>query len=141
MPESEKLEQEALGIQLRVFGPEHLGTLSSMNNLANTLMLMRRDAEAEKLLRQTLDIERRVLGPEQPETALCIYNRACIAARRGQSEEALSFLRQAIDHGLAPRVDLVIEKEPDFNPLHGDPRFGALVADAKQHATPAGKPN
>jgi len=43
-------------------------------------------------------------------------------------------LRQAVDHGLPPRIDLNIEKEPYFNSLHGDPRFAALVAHAKERA-------
>ena len=48
--------------------------------------------------------------------------------------EALSLVRQAVDHGLQPRMDLDIEKEPLFNSLHGDPRFAALVAHAKERA-------
>jgi non-specific serine/threonine protein kinase/serine/threonine-protein kinase len=132
--EAEKLERETLEIQLRVFGPDNLGTISSMINLAATLMDMGRDEEAEKLFRQALDLEEHVLGPDQPETAETRYDLACILARRGQIEEALSLLRQAVDHGLHPRIDLKIEKEPNFNSLHADPRFSALVAHAKERA-------
>jgi serine/threonine protein kinase/tetratricopeptide (TPR) repeat protein len=138
--EAEKLERETLEIQLRVFGPENLGTLSSMINLAAMLAAMGRDAESETLMRQSLDIERRILGPDQPETALTAYNLACIVARKGQRDEALSLLSEAVDHGLAPRIDLRIDQDSDLNSLHGDPRFVALVAHAKQRAAAAAHP-
>jgi predicted negative regulator of RcsB-dependent stress response len=70
-----------------------------------------------------------------------MYNLASILAQRGQSDEALSLLRQAVDHGLHPRIDLKIEKEPSFNSLHGDPHFAALVTHARQQAAEAQKPN
>jgi serine/threonine protein kinase len=134
LEEAEKLEQKTLEIQLRVFGLENLGTISSMINLASIRREMGRYEDAEKLFRQTLDLEGRVLGPDQPETAETRYDLACLLARRGQVEEALSLLQQAVDHGLHPRIDLKIDKEPDFNSLHADPRFAALVAHAKERA-------
>jgi eukaryotic-like serine/threonine-protein kinase len=141
LAEAEKLEQETLEIQLRVFGSENLRAISSMINLAGIQMDEGRYEEAEKGFRQALDLEKRVLGPDQPETALTMYNLACILAQRGQSDEALSLLHQAVDHGLHPRVDLKIEREPKFNSLHGDPRFAVLVTHAKQRAAAAQKPN
>jgi len=139
--EAEKLEQESLEIQLRVFGQEKLGTINSMINLASIQRDMGRYEEAEKLFRQALDLEGRVLGPAQPETAETKYDLACLLAQRGQSDEALSLLRQAVDHGLHPRIDLKIEREPNFNSLHGDPRFAELVTHARQHAAAAQRPN
>jgi serine/threonine protein kinase/tetratricopeptide (TPR) repeat protein len=134
LAEAEKLEQETLEIQLRVFGLENLGTISSMINLADFERDLGRDEDAKKLFRQALDVEGRVLGPDQPETAVTNYDLACVLARDGQTEDALSTLGQAVDHGLQPRIDLNIEKEPYFNALHGDPRFAALVAHAKERA-------
>ena len=132
--EAEKLQQEALEIHLRVLGPENLGTINAMNNLAEFQRDLGQDEEAKKLLRQALDVEGRVFGPDQPETAQTRYDLASILTRTGQSEEAISLLRQAVDHGLPPLLDLRIEKDPLFNPLHGDPRFAALVAYAKERA-------
>jgi tetratricopeptide (TPR) repeat protein len=132
--EAEKLEQETLEIQLRIFGLENLGTISSMINVADMQMDMGRYEEAEKGFRRALELEKRVLGPDQPETALTIYNLACILASRGQPDETLSLLRQAVDHGLHPRIDLKIEKDPYFQSLQDDPRFAALVAHAKERA-------
>jgi hypothetical protein len=46
-------------------------------------------------------------------------------------------LREAVDHGLAPTFDLVIEKDLLLKSLHGDPRFAARVAHAKERAAAA----
>ena len=137
--EAEKLAREALEIKRRVLGPEHPSALASMINLAGILTAESHYAEAEKLLRETLDIGRRVLGPEHPLTAISTDNLACIAARRGERDKALLLLREAVDHGLPPDGDLSIEKEPDLKSLHGDPRFDALVAHAKERAAAAMK--
>ena len=134
LAEADQLERKTLEIQLRRFGEENLGTVTSMLNLADIQRKMGKDEEAEKLYRQTLALEARVLGPNQPETAETKYGLACLLAHRGQKEEALSLLGQAIDHGLEPRIDLQIEKEPYFASLQSDPRFVALVLRAKERA-------
>jgi serine/threonine protein kinase/Tfp pilus assembly protein PilF len=132
--EAEKLQRETLDIDRRVFGPEHPGTLALMNNLGETLRYEGRYAEAEKLEQQTLDIQRRVLGPGHPDTASVVYNLGCLAAHEGNRTEALSLLRQALDEGLSRSAALGLEKDPDLKSLHGDPRFEALVAKARQPA-------
>jgi serine/threonine protein kinase len=138
--EAEKLDRDALDIRRRVLGPEHPLTLTSMSNLADVLDNEAHFVEAEKLQRETRDIQRRVLGPEHPDTALSTYNLACVLAREGKRDQALSLLREAVDHGLAPRVDLAIEKDPDLKSLHDDPRFAALVAHGNERAAAAQMP-
>ncbi len=138
--EAEKLEREELDISRRVLGPEHKGTLTLMDNLAIVLSREGRNAEAEKLERAALDISRRVLGVEHPQTAASIYHLGVIAANRGNRTEALSLLRQALDHGLLPTGALGMEKDDDLKSLHGDARFVALVAYAKERAAAAPKP-
>jgi tetratricopeptide (TPR) repeat protein len=130
-PEAEQPEQQCLEIQVRVFGYENLGTISSIINLASIQRDMGKYDEAEKLFRQTLDLEARVLGPDQPETAETKYDLAWLLAKNRRTDEALSLLTQAVDPGLHPRIDLKIEREPDLQSLHADPRFAALVAYAK----------
>jgi hypothetical protein len=61
-------------------------------------------------------------------------------ARKGNADEALALLREAVDHTLTPKTDLAIETNPDLKSLHGDPRFAALVAHAKERAA-AQKPS
>jgi hypothetical protein len=62
-----------------------------------------------------------------------------VAAHDGQVEQALSLLRQAVDHGLTPLSGLSMETDSLLNSLHGDPRFAALVAHAKERAAAAQK--
>jgi hypothetical protein len=57
-------------------------------------------------------------------------------------DQALSLLREAVDHGLPPYADLFMAKDLDLTSLHGDPRFDAVVAHAKERAAGAAhKPN
>jgi tetratricopeptide (TPR) repeat protein len=132
--EAAKLEQETLAIQRRVLGPEHANTLITMNNLAMDLAAQVRYPDAEKFELETRDIQQRVLGPDSPDTALSTYNLGCLAALQGHREQALLLLRKAVDHGLNPSTDQNIEKDQDLISLHGDPRFDALVAHAKERA-------
>ena len=63
------LERE-LAFRRRVLGPEHPSTLTSMNNLADTLRAEGDFAGARKLQEETLAIQRRVLGPEHSDTRI-----------------------------------------------------------------------
>jgi len=138
--EAEKLHREALEIRIRILGPEHPQTLQSMLSLAAVLMIEKRDAEAEKVLRQALETERRVLGPQDPTRALSAYDLASIVAKRGRRNEAFSLLSEALDHGLPPFAELLMANDTDLTPLHGDPRFAALVVRANALAA-ASKPS
>ena len=139
--EAEKLLQDSLETEARVLGPEHPETLMSMHNLGDILFEEGRYGEAEKMMRETRSISRRVLGPEYPDTAASTYSLGSIALRTGKRDEALADLREAVDHGLPPNLDLGIETDPDLKSLHGDPRFDALVAHAKERAAAAQKAN
>ena len=138
--EAEKLYRETLDIQRRVLGAEHPATLLSMAHLANVLSDEHRYSEAEKLQRETLGIRRRVLGPVHVDVAGSMYNIACLMALQGRPNEAFSMLREAINTGLDVRTLRGIEKDSDLKSLHADPRFAALVADAKKHAAASQKP-
>jgi len=137
--EAANLQRETLETQRRTLGAEHRDTLITAMGLANSLGALGKYDEAEKLLHQTGDIQRRTLGPESPLAATTTYNLACLAVRRARSDDAFAFLREAIDHGLSPAEDLGIESDPDLKSLHGDPRFVAIVAEAKQRAATAQK--
>lgn len=137
--EAVKLQQDTLERQRRVLGTQHRDTLITQIGLANSLGGLGKYDEAEKLLLQTRDIQRRVLGPESPRTADTTYNLACLASRRGRPDEAFAYLREAMTHGLSPAQALGIATDPDLKEIRSDPRFGATVADAKQHAAAAQK--
>ncbi len=133
-PQADALYTQLLVIQKRTLGPENPQTLMSMHNLANAYMEEGEYEQAGALGTQTLEIKKRVLGPEHPDTALTVYNLGCVAAHRGDKDRAIALLLQSIDHGLNPVFALGIEKDTDLASLHGDPRFAALVAHAKQVA-------
>jgi eukaryotic-like serine/threonine-protein kinase len=139
--EAEKLDRETLDGERRILGPEHRDTLDTMNDLARVLDNEHHHAEAEKLYRETLDVQRRVLGPESPDAAGSAYDLACSVAQQGRHDEALYLLREAVDHGLSPSTGLDMDKDPDLKSLHGDPRFAALIAHAKERAAASQKPH
>jgi len=132
---------EVLATRRRVLGPEHQDTLAAMSALATVYKDQKRFVDAERLGRQTLEIRRRRLGPSHPDTANAKYDLACTLALSGRRTQALELLRDSIEHGLNPESAKLIEKDSDFAPLHGDPRFAELVAEGKRlasagHATP-----
>jgi serine/threonine protein kinase len=132
--EAEALARQAVDLRRQVLGPEHSMTLYSLELLGLAYMDEGKYAQAEELLTQTLQIRRRVLGPEHYETAATVYHLGCLAAHRGDKDKAFALLNQAVDHGLARRDELEMEKDPHLAPLHSDPRFAALVAHAKEKA-------
>lgn len=138
--EAEKLNREILLIDQHVFGPEHTNTLTTSDNLFNCLVSNNKLPEAEQSARQFLDIKKRVLGFDHPSTSLSRYDLAVVLAMQGHRDEAFSLLREAADHGIQPALLLSIETDDGFNSLHRDPRFAALVAEAKQRVH-AAKPN
>jgi serine/threonine protein kinase/Flp pilus assembly protein TadD len=69
------------------------------------------------------------LGP--PSAELCFDAAHCFALER-RDDDALDCLRQALELGQDPQA---IGKDKSFAPLHGDPRFGALVK--RPRAAPA----
>jgi eukaryotic-like serine/threonine-protein kinase len=137
--QAEALNVQTLEIQKRVLGPEHPATLLSLEAVANDYSHEGKYAQAEELFNQILEIQKRVLGPEHPNTALTVYNMGCLAALRGDKDRALALLSQSIDHGLGEGA-VMVETDTDLTALHGDPRFAALVAHAKQVAEAAKKP-
>jgi len=66
--ETEPLWKSALAICERMLGPEHPGTLSSLNNLALLYTGQGKYELAEPLLQRALATHERVLGPEHPST-------------------------------------------------------------------------
>jgi eukaryotic-like serine/threonine-protein kinase len=137
--EAEKLQRQSLDLERRVLGPEHLYTLRSMNNLVDILGSEKRFAEAETLDREVLAADRHIFGPDNPTTAVTTYSLAELAALQGHRDQALSLIRQCLDHGLPPRLAASMAKSDNLESLHGDPRFTAILAYAKQRAAAAPK--
>ncbi len=129
--EAEALTREALGVQRLMLGAQHRATLVTAEVLLSILLGERRLAEAAKLGRETLDASRRGLRPDHPMIPRLEYELASVDALRGHRDEALSLLRDALQGGVATGS---IEADENLASLHGDPRFDALVGDARARA-------
>ena len=131
--EAEKLDRETLDIRRRVLGPEHPDTLVSLGEEAIDLSHEGRFGEAEKLFREAIQTAEKTNQPGALGNAW--YSFACGAAIVGRRDDALSHLDKAIEHGHTDPEK--IASDTDLKSLHGDSRFVALVAKARQNATAA----
>jgi serine/threonine protein kinase/Flp pilus assembly protein TadD len=61
-----------------------------------------------------------------PGDATVLYNVACIYATSGEADQSLTALEKAVSLGFGHRS--WIEHDSDFESLHGNPRFQALIA-------------
>ena len=120
---------------------ENPATLTSVANLSIVLAHEGKYEEADKLCRETLETRRRGLGPEHPDTNESIYYLARIDALRVRRDEAISLLGESVNHRESPQDSLEILRDPDLKSSHGDPRFDALMAQAKERASAAPKQN
>ncbi|MGA7633951.1 MAG: tetratricopeptide repeat protein [Terriglobales bacterium] len=85
-------------------------------------------------LRQVLDARSRVLGADNPDTANSAYGLAGVLALEGKRDGAFKNLQFAVDHALNADTRNGLESDADLKHLHGDPRFAALLAAARQSA-------
>lgn len=95
--DAEKLYRRVIGINDKLFGPEHINSARCKNNLAQ-LLRSRGDYEgAEPLFRRTLEINEKVLGKEHPDTGGSINNLAGLLSNRGDYEGAEPLFQRAIE--------------------------------------------
>ena len=139
--ESEKICRTTLEARRRVLGPEHPDSLVAASDLAFVIGKQGKYREAYKLLSKTLETQRRVLGSNNPDYAASIYDLACFAAWQGHSNEAVSLLREALDHGLDDKLSLGLEHDDELQKLRADPRFKAMIVNARQRLATAQKPD
>jgi tetratricopeptide (TPR) repeat protein len=126
--EAEQEYRQTYEIERRTLGPEHPLTLNTLQFEAGALSREGRYEEAKKLYREA--IQEAVKSNQPSQIAPAWFNFACGAVFAGHREEALEYLGHAVDFGIpAAEVD-----DPDLKPLHGDPRFAALLARAKEKA-------
>ena len=100
---AENLLRRELEIRSRILGDEHPRTLTSMNNLAVTLLAQGDLAGARELHEQVRKIRRRILGSEHPDTLTSIANLAVtlldqgdLAGAREKQEAVLEITRRIL---------------------------------------------
>jgi serine/threonine protein kinase len=138
--EAEQLVRETLQTEQRTLGPDHSDTLATTMGLAEVLKKQKHYAESEMFFERALDGLRRAVGANHPDTAKAAYNLAEVLALQGKRDAAFTNLRFAVEHALAAETRQGIEKDPDFNSLHGDPAFEALVGGTKERAVATHRP-
>jgi non-specific serine/threonine protein kinase/serine/threonine-protein kinase len=137
--DAEKLYREIGEAQRQTLGPQHASTLLTMGNLGFVLIEEKKYPEAERVLREAHAGLLRVLGPSHDVTTGAAYKLARVLALEGKQDEAFVTLRSYsnsfesvddIDH---------LEKDDNLRSLHGDPRFAAILAAARQRIAAAQK--
>ena len=132
--DAEKLQRETFELERRVLGPENLKTIVASDNLAETLVYEGRDEEAEQILRGNLVTVVRVFGADHPELASIRYSLGCIALHRGHRDEAIDLFHSAVEHGFTPQQAIALETDPELKPIYDDPRFAAIMLEARNRA-------
>ena len=90
------LAEEALAIYEQALGPDHLGTATSLNNLAFLYRSQGRYTEAEPLYLSALEITEQALGPDHPDTAQSLNNLAVLYYAQGQLQPTLTYLSRGL---------------------------------------------
>jgi hypothetical protein len=78
------LFEETLTGRQRVLGEDHLWTLATMNNVAETRQALGDLRVALELHKQTLAARQRVLGPDHPDTLASTNNLAAVRRELGE---------------------------------------------------------
>jgi eukaryotic-like serine/threonine-protein kinase len=125
--EADKLQTQVIAAKIRVLGPSHASTLQSMELDALSLNAEKRYAEADKMFDQVISIAGKT--NQQATVDEAWYNRATAEAARGNRDEAFADLDRAVKNGLVSPG--YVQADTELQPLHGDPRFAAAVAEAR----------
>jgi eukaryotic-like serine/threonine-protein kinase len=129
--ESEKMGLDVLdAVQTISKSPSPL-VAAAMNNLSLAMACNEHFDEATRYAQEAFDMERGFPWTESSKDITSKYYLASIAAMRGQRDEAISLLQESFAGNLAPRLSLTMAKDPNLKALWGDPRFDALVTNAR----------
>jgi eukaryotic-like serine/threonine-protein kinase len=125
--EADKLQTQVIAAKRRVLGPSHASTLQSMEFEALALNGERRYAESARVFDEVIDTAGKTNQPATVDEAW--YNRATAEAARGRRDQAFADLDRAVKNGLVSPG--YVEADTELQPLRGDPRFAAAVAEAR----------
>jgi tetratricopeptide (TPR) repeat protein len=96
-PEARRRYERALDVQTRLLGAENLDTLSTRQNLANTLKAQGDLAGARWHYEASLEARIRLLGEEHLETLTCLQNFAGVLLAQGEFAAARLLFERAFE--------------------------------------------
>lgn len=88
--------EQALALQERLLGPEHLEVAKTLGRLAATLATLERYPEAVTAAQRSLDINERLLGPDHRSISISLHAFAFILVRSGRRAEAIPSMQRAL---------------------------------------------
>ena len=107
---AEKFQLEALAIQEKVLGKEHLDYANSLSNLGVLFNNMGNYAEAEKFSLEALNIREKVLGKEHPDYATTLDNLGGLYHGTGDYAKAEKYYLEALNI----REKVLGQEHPDY---------------------------
>jgi tetratricopeptide (TPR) repeat protein len=81
----------------KLYGCEHVDTITAMSNLANTLGNLGKLDKAASITREVLEKVRRIFGDEHPNTIKAMNNLAVALVNQGKPDEATSIQREVLE--------------------------------------------
>jgi hypothetical protein len=97
--------------------PQDLRKIAELIHQSITLLEAKKYDQAEKVLQEVLEID--------PRSPVNLYNMACLLSLEGRKDMAIKFLEKSTQCGFTDFEH--IAHDADLEPLHGDPRFQALL--------------
>ena len=130
LAEAETGIRQVFDARTRTLGPDDPSTLEAAAGIALILADEKQAAKAEAIFQDTLQRARQ--SKDQNMVASVWYVLACVEAAQGTKDAAIDHLRKSDD--LSPQSAALMLLDPDLKPLHGDPRFNAIIAKARARA-------
>src|SRR5262249_31579761 len=127
--EAEPLAREAFAGKRAGYGADHPSTVEAMTDLGVALAGLGRRDEAETRPDEALVLRPRLAGRGR-SVADAMVGMARLAAQLGRKDLSLKLLKEVLDSGIPAQESRRALEQPLLAPLHGDPRFEALLAEA-----------
>ncbi|KAG9233416.1 P-loop containing nucleoside triphosphate hydrolase protein [Amylocarpus encephaloides] len=96
LAEAEQMYQRALQGKEKAWGPEHMSTLETVNNLGNLYLNQGKLVEAEQMYQRALQGKEKAWGPEHMSTLDTVHNLGLLYANQGKLVEAEQMYQRAL---------------------------------------------
>ena len=133
-PEAAKTRQELGQMFARIDAPDSPDVLDNIERLGILYAYAGQYAKAESVFQQALQAAQR--SPDKSQVHLAWYDFACAAAVGGHRDQAIEYLHKAYDLGSPDIANMATDE--DLKSLRSDPRFSALIEQAKSRVAGLG---